>query len=255
MIMVLSDQQIVTGLAILIAGYAQLSCSIDAYHWQIMASLAWFSSVTHLTTLTLLQDYLKQRPALRILRVIFMLAIVTMLTFAQSITSVDAWPVIYDPLYQGLPAACFFRHLWSGHFSYLSMGVLIPVGFLWINLIFRIVRLFDWSSQKAAALMKDWPLSLMERTLERMKRTFTVPPGTTFHIGWMLQTSHGSSAAKQNSLHIVSFRTLWLYFKFSIYCGFLSFYVIANATYEISETMLYEVDTLLSGIKSPADLR
>ncbi|KAA8566165.1 hypothetical protein EYC84_008767 [Monilinia fructicola] len=76
MIMVLSDQQIVTGLAILIAGYAQLSCSIDAYHWQIMASLAWFSSVTHLTTLTLLQDYLKQRPALRILRVFWLLVAV-----------------------------------------------------------------------------------------------------------------------------------------------------------------------------------
>ena len=35
-VLILSDAQLVTGLAILISGYSQLNCGISAYHWQIM---------------------------------------------------------------------------------------------------------------------------------------------------------------------------------------------------------------------------
>lgn len=240
----LSDQQIVTGLAILIAGFSQLSCSIDAYHWQIMISLAWFSSVTHLTTLTILQDYLRERPILRILRVLFMLAIVTMLTFAQLLTSVNTWPSLYNLHLPNMPATCFFPYLWSGdNFTINSIGVLLPVVFLWLNFFFRVVRLFDWSSRHATAIMRDWPLHMMERLLKRMNRRFTVPPDTTFRIGRISGGLNGS-LRKSNSIHIFSFRALFLYVKVPIYCGVLSVYVIARAEYEIAETMLYEVDRI-----------
>src|ERR1700734_1263414 len=60
----LSDQQLVTGLAILITGY-YLHCKISYYHFNLVINLAWFSSTTHLATLLALKEYFKKRPALR----------------------------------------------------------------------------------------------------------------------------------------------------------------------------------------------
>lgn len=38
----MSDQQLVTGLAILISGFYQLKHELLFYHWQMITSLAWF---------------------------------------------------------------------------------------------------------------------------------------------------------------------------------------------------------------------
>ena len=57
-VLMLSDQQLVTGIALLASGYSQLSYGLSSYHWQLIVYLAWFSSLTHLTTLTALR-YLK----------------------------------------------------------------------------------------------------------------------------------------------------------------------------------------------------
>lgn len=58
----MSDLQILTGISILISGYAQLECGLSCYHWQVLVYLAWFSSLTHLSCLTLLRNYLCQSP-------------------------------------------------------------------------------------------------------------------------------------------------------------------------------------------------
>lgn len=47
-LIIYSDTQAITGIAILSAGYSQLSCGISIYHWQVVANLAWFSSVAHI---------------------------------------------------------------------------------------------------------------------------------------------------------------------------------------------------------------
>ncbi|RMY35816.1 hypothetical protein D0865_13805 [Hortaea werneckii] len=64
---IFADQQIITGIGILVAGYANLDSGISAYHWQIITYLAWMSSNVHLTTLTLLRDWLdsNRRPEQR----------------------------------------------------------------------------------------------------------------------------------------------------------------------------------------------
>ena len=75
-----SDQQIFTGLAILISGYVQIGCrGLAVYHWQIVVDLVFFSSVTHLTTLTCLRTYFQTRNLLRTIRLIFMGVLATML--------------------------------------------------------------------------------------------------------------------------------------------------------------------------------
>ena len=52
-ILTLSDQQLVTGLAILIAGYVK--CDISVYSFRNVSAIAWFSCTTHLATLTVLK--------------------------------------------------------------------------------------------------------------------------------------------------------------------------------------------------------
>lgn len=82
----LSDQQILAGLSILITEFAT-HCSISAYHFALVANLAWMSSNVHLMTLSILRNYLRARPILRGWRVFLMLCIMVFLiasTFMQS---------------------------------------------------------------------------------------------------------------------------------------------------------------------------
>jgi hypothetical protein len=55
-IVTLSDQQLVTGLAILIAGFVK--CDISVYSFENVSAIAWFSCTTHLATLTILKRYI-----------------------------------------------------------------------------------------------------------------------------------------------------------------------------------------------------
>ena len=77
-VLTLSDQQIVTGLAIFIIGYSR-HCTIFTYHFFIIVALGWFSSTTHLSTLTVLNDYFKNAPTLRYTRLLGMLSTFMML--------------------------------------------------------------------------------------------------------------------------------------------------------------------------------
>ena len=77
-VLTLSDQQIFTGLAIFIIGYSR-HCTIFTFHFFIIVALGWFSSTTHLSTLTVLNDYFKNAPTLRYTRLLGMLSIFVML--------------------------------------------------------------------------------------------------------------------------------------------------------------------------------
>lgn len=92
-----SDQQLVAGIAVLIAGFTN-PCSMDMYHFQIVSALAWFSSVTHLATLQLLHNYLIQHTIVRNLRVIAILMSLVLLIVAQTLG--------YAPVDMSSPAVC-----------------------------------------------------------------------------------------------------------------------------------------------------
>ena len=71
-VLIFSDLQVVTGISILVSGYSQLACGLATYRWLITVDLAWFSSVTHLTTLTCLRRYFQERPGLKVWRMVCM---------------------------------------------------------------------------------------------------------------------------------------------------------------------------------------
>lgn len=98
-----SDIQIITGIAILFSGYIQLPFGISTYHWQIICSLAWFSSLTRFVTLTSLRDYFRAHRAMAVWRSIFMGIVVVLFATALGpkgfLSQIDINP---------MPAICMF---------------------------------------------------------------------------------------------------------------------------------------------------
>lgn len=123
--LILSDQQIITGIGILLAGFINLSSGLSAYHWQVLVYTAWMSSNVHLTTLSLLRGWFRDRPSLSHWRVVGMLVLLLMLLVALVPMTTDAWTVAALSNYPvaigkqldwsvgpypgyGIPARCFW---------------------------------------------------------------------------------------------------------------------------------------------------
>ena len=90
MILSLSDQLLLTGLAVLIAGF-WIHCSISVYHFTLVSDLAWFASSVHLTTLDTLDKYLRDRPILRNWRVFLMICMAVFLIASTILQGHAAW--------------------------------------------------------------------------------------------------------------------------------------------------------------------
>lgn len=79
-----SDQQVVTGIGVLIAGFTQLQWGIASYHWVNIVNLAWFSAMTHLLTLSVMRHEIQSRKTIRLIRVVGMGVLVVLLLCAQA---------------------------------------------------------------------------------------------------------------------------------------------------------------------------
>ena len=75
----MSDQQLISGIAILISGLATLKRPLSGYHWKIIGHLAWFSAVTHLSALTCLRTYFYNHQTQRNARLFFMAVLIILL--------------------------------------------------------------------------------------------------------------------------------------------------------------------------------
>ena len=194
-VLMFSDQQLVTGLALLISGYVQLRCGISSYHWQTITYLAWFSSLTHLTTLTVLRQYFRDNPAPRLWRAVLMLVMVTMLGFAL-VPSGDGWWFTSEntsDYVARLSALCFFRRLVARSpeerfelGAYTTGSMLISVLVLFSGYLTRLVKL----SRKATAFTKVWIRTKPGRMLKSALSTSVQRAGksnTVTFIYWRLQ--------------------------------------------------------------------
>ncbi|KAI9369221.1 hypothetical protein BJX61DRAFT_545802 [Aspergillus egyptiacus] len=135
-VLAMSDQQLVTGIAILIGGYSQLHCALSLYHWQIITTLTWFSTTTHLASLPFLQQYLRKHRYIFYLRVLLMCGLAIMLGIGLLPTG---------NIYLTAPAKCFFDapHLGANHETvfYITVSEIILFG----TLLTRLVRMFPTS--------------------------------------------------------------------------------------------------------------
>ncbi|KAI1511590.1 hypothetical protein Ptr86124_009234 [Pyrenophora tritici-repentis] len=80
-ILSLSDQQLATGLAILIAAVTN-QCTLTPPDFRVAFALAWFSTTTHLATLDSLRQYFVQHAMLRNVRIIGMLAFMALFLYS-----------------------------------------------------------------------------------------------------------------------------------------------------------------------------
>lgn len=106
-VLALSDQQLLTGLAILIAGLCQL-CSISVYHFSVVSDLAWFSSSVHFTTLGILEGYFREekRRTYRNWRVILMCVMCMLMVATLVMQGHKAWSESWNS-----PAQCLINDL------------------------------------------------------------------------------------------------------------------------------------------------
>ncbi|CAG7936484.1 unnamed protein product [Penicillium salamii] len=161
-ILSMSDVQIITGISIIVSGAAQLKCGISTHQWQVLVYLAWFSSLTHLSCLTLLRNCLHQRPAERIWRLVCMFVLVVLLILAFLPTANYRWQYGYSAKSTGHPALqvyaiCYLRpvqrpdparnHMYAsvdnGHaFSDSSiMAMSISIVLLFVGFVCRVLKM------------------------------------------------------------------------------------------------------------------
>jgi hypothetical protein len=176
----LSDQQIVTGIAIMAAGLRGLARgSISTYHYQIVLYLAWLSSSVHLSAISLLTPYLSKYHGLRTWRLIGMLALLVMLLIGLVPTLSDNWGTIsdsYDPYNDGVqptgwgvPAVCFWgRTYGAGVNNDAPLGYAILI----VSYVWKVGELFI-SPQRLYHLVVRLPVRmLMEKPLCAIARKY-----------------------------------------------------------------------------------
>ena len=169
-VLTFSDQQSIIGIAILVSGFSQLGCSLSSYHWQLTFDLAWFSSMTHLTTLTSLRHYFQKRPALRAWRMICMA--ITAIMLGVSLGSTGYIGQDTDPSF---PALCLFRPNKSasakGKGSYNGWYIGVTSSFLVFSYLSRVIQLLpatmdtahDWFRVRPRQRFQAWLQSVNYR--------------------------------------------------------------------------------------------
>ena len=171
-IMTFSDQQIITGLAILASGYSQLSCGgVDTYHWQIMVFLAWFSSLTHLTTLTILRHYFRtDNPKAKAVRMVLMFLTLVLLVAALLPTRIQVW--LRAP---SEPALCYYQRNGHGQESDYYGGSIdalasfaISVVVLVASYFTRAIKLFATSSDSCRYLVQTVPANWTKARIDSL---------------------------------------------------------------------------------------
>lgn len=175
MVLMFSDQQAVTGIALLASGYAQLGSGIVSYHWQILVYLVWFSSLTHLTTLTILRQYFNDNQHARAWRAILMFITVVMLGVALVPTGDTEWFTnpeadINDFSAASMPAICYFRR-WNSQAStkQLNLGslatisMIISIVVLASGYLTRIVKFSSHVTTFSRTWLEDKPSECVRR--------------------------------------------------------------------------------------------
>jgi hypothetical protein len=191
--MSLSDQQLITGFAILIAGYYEMiNSNMTIYHWRIATYLAWLSSSVHIASLTLLRDLLNKDPTFRNLRVAGMLLLLVLL-------SVALWPTgfamggygFYSGAYfttpenqftSGIPAKCY----WTSTFLHPT-GETVALDSNWTISLVMLLFTYAWKLSQLFAssrgFVRQWLVAKPEAAMERLMRR-TVESDRSAWLRW-----------------------------------------------------------------------
>jgi len=178
-VLIFSDQQLIAGLAIIIAGFVEaLTRDLSSYHWHIVTYLAWLSSTVHLITLSLLRSWLSERLLLRNLRMLGMLILLGLLgtaiypslntNFTSGILDSEDDNSRGDKTRsQATPVRCFWggdlsHSLWPPNGDAVLSYVALIGGYLW-----KISQAFDSSRNQSRRWLFTSPSAGLERAAKR----------------------------------------------------------------------------------------
>jgi hypothetical protein len=158
----LSDQQLVTGIAILVAVYVK-NCSISVYSFQIAASLAWFSCTTHLSTLTVLRNYFDTHQKVRTWRVVAMLALLFLLVFSMVLSHSATFYTNSGAYFEcAIKTFRLFEGLgligWFGSYSEV-LNLILIVGWIAVAYFSRLVELYSLAYRNSSEYWLAWLIS------------------------------------------------------------------------------------------------
>ncbi|KAK1831874.1 hypothetical protein QBC39DRAFT_350374 [Podospora conica] len=196
-ILALSDQQLVTGFAILVSGIVRQK-DLTVWEFQVVLSLAWFSTTSHLATLDALRTYLKAQPLIRHVRVSAMIVVLILLIYTFSVSWLGtnypvagaAYPIqcVFDqPLANEVPSGSSITvTAWVIPLVIVVLGYYTRISKLYWGdwIMFSIMRLLNRTSpqpwllpedgvkaQKASGrfrVLKSWPPALWTEELNRL---------------------------------------------------------------------------------------
>ena len=227
-VLTFSDLQMVTGISLAVSGYSQVHCQLAIYDAQMIIDLVWFSFITHLATLTSLRRYFRERPALRLCRVICMGTTFAMLSYALIFTGFEvelfsASETVYLQLL-AYPAWCFLHpheldnaikaYSPAGYVSYDSPYIVLIMAFLLVSYVTRTIRLFPIASNYIRTKFRTKPSLALKNKLARLK--------------------HRVRCAKTTSVRR---------FRILSYQSLLSVYCLLESTFEVYMSSSWEVRT------------
>lgn len=190
----MSDLQIVTGLAIILSGFAQFQCGLAALKWRVILDLAWFSCLTHLSCLTVLRRHLHAHTFQRVWRLIAMGVLAAILAAGLIITANHRWLLLSEDT-KATPAICIAgcslepgpNKTWVESLEPIPVQSWQPsewfwtpiasAGFIVIAFVSRVVRLHRTSSSGVRRATK-WLDGQMQRALWVLFKTVCIEGDT-----------------------------------------------------------------------------
>lgn len=89
----------------IVGGLSQLQSGIQIYHWESIVNLAWFSTMTHLLTLTILRDEVRLNKPIKLFRILGMGILLALLIYAI----IPIGFIYNSPLPKNFPAWCLYN--------------------------------------------------------------------------------------------------------------------------------------------------
>lgn len=207
------DTQILTGIAILLGAFIQLPHGISSYHWQVVVSLAWFSTLTHLLALKSQRHVFRNRREMAAKRAVLMSFVMILFVTALGPTVYLPW----DGVSLAAPALCLFSKnvdpdkehfdLEVVHASHVFI-LILSIAFLVTNHVTNVIGLFT----KVPEALQSWLKSKVSNLLKHVFESAARP------------TKYPKVKAIQKA-------------------GVLLIYVLSKAFYEIFDSMIWQVRT------------
>lgn len=164
-LLALSDGHLLTGLAILIAGFSQ-ACSITIYHYHAVVYLAWTSSSVHLVTLTISRFYLRNNKPVLIARLFFITVLFVLLFLALCLTASTTWPTSIDAKYTfDQSAICTWT---DGNLDKWRGDTVFALIILSLGYVFRLCKVFATTSDFCRRWLRTTPEDALKRAFLRM---------------------------------------------------------------------------------------